>query len=83
MAAQIPIEVRHHRDALDVTARLSGVRAQDLRVVLTDDAVRIEVGPAQEGQHWAVPLASRVDERRATMRFAGGVLSLHLPKREP
>jgi HSP20 family molecular chaperone IbpA len=88
MAAQVPIEVRHHRDALAVTARLSGVRAQDIRVVLTDDAVRIEVcagrlgGTSESSEPAVVPLASPVDDRRATMRFDGDVLSLYLPKRE-
>jgi HSP20 family molecular chaperone IbpA len=80
MSPAIPIEVHHHRHAMDVTARLPGVRVQDLRVALSRDALTIEARSAGGTQAYTLALASPVDDRRATMRFADGVLSLHLPK---
>ena len=79
MADAIPIEVHHQRQALAVTARLPGVLAQDLRITLTRDALAIEARSRTGPRACALPLASPVDARRATMRFADGVLSLYLP----
>jgi HSP20 family molecular chaperone IbpA len=76
----IPIEVSHHETSMDVTARLPGSRAQDLRVALTSDQLTIQAGTGENVQAYILPFGYPIDDRRATLRFADGVLSLHLPK---
>lgn len=63
-----------------VTARLPGVRAQDLRIGLSRDELRVETSSPEGVQGFSLALPSPVDERRATLRFTDGVLSLYLPK---
>jgi HSP20 family molecular chaperone IbpA len=83
MSVVIPLEVHHRPDSMAVTARLPGVHAEDLRVALTRDELTIEARSAAGPRACALALASPVDQRRATMRFADGVLTLHLPKLAP
>lgn len=79
MATPIPIAIHHHRHSTEVTASLPGVQVQDLRVSLTSHELTIEARCAGATRAVVVPLAPPVDERRATLRFAEGGLSLHLP----
>ncbi|HEY1697633.1 MAG TPA: Hsp20/alpha crystallin family protein [Polyangiaceae bacterium] len=83
MATPVPFEVHHHRDAMDVTARLPGVRREDLRVDVTRDSLLVAVHSADGAEVHTLPLAAPIDGRRATMHFADGVLTLHLPKLTP
>lgn len=80
MADTIPIEVQHRPDALAVVAHLPGVLAKDLRVALTRDRLTIETRSRTGPRACDLPLACPVDERRATMRFVDGTLSLYLPE---
>jgi HSP20 family molecular chaperone IbpA len=79
MTSEMPIEVRHERGATAVTARLPGVLAQDLRVDLTHDQLRIRAESADGPLDYALPLALPVDESRATIHFSRGILSVFLP----
>jgi HSP20 family molecular chaperone IbpA len=79
MPSPIPIEIRHHRHSTDVKASLPGVRLRDLRVSITRDELRIEARCGDDLMVASVPLAPPIDERRATIHFNGGDLTLHLP----
>jgi HSP20 family molecular chaperone IbpA len=80
MACAIPVEIHHHREAMAITARLPGVRIEDLRIALSRDELTIEARSPAGKQALSLLLATPIDERRATMRFADGVLSLYLPR---
>jgi HSP20 family molecular chaperone IbpA len=83
MARSIPLEVHHVRDAFSVIARLPGVRTEDLRVALSRDRLTIDADARDSGEgtrHCELPLAFPVDDRRAQMRFADGVLWMYLPR---
>jgi HSP20 family molecular chaperone IbpA len=80
MAGAIPVEIHHQRDAMAVIARLPGIRIEDLHIALTRDELTIEARSSAGKQAFSLPLAMPIDERRATMRFAGGVLCLYLPR---
>jgi HSP20 family molecular chaperone IbpA len=59
-----------------VTARLPGVRLQDVRIALTRDTLTIDAAE----RHHVLAFACPVDDRRATMHFHDGILWIHLPK---
>lgn len=80
MSEAIPIEVHHGRRFMDVMARLPGVRVEDVRIALTRDELTIDAKAPEGLRHYALCLASPVDDRRATMHFSDGVLRVHLPK---
>lgn len=80
MSQAIPIEVHHARRFMDVMARLPGVRFENVRIALTRDRLAIDAVAPEGPRHYALCLASPVDDRRATMDFRDGVLRLHLPK---
>jgi HSP20 family molecular chaperone IbpA len=79
MSTAIPIQIDHRPGALVVTATLPSVDVQDLRLALTRDRLTIEARFPSGWRRADVPFASPVDDRRATMHHAGGVLSLFLP----
>ena len=79
MTRPIPIEVHHGRHAVAVVARLPGVRLEDVHISLTRDELTIDADAPDGGRHYALRLASPVDDRRATMHFSEGVLWMHLP----
>jgi HSP20 family molecular chaperone IbpA len=81
MTSEMPIEVRHERGAMAVTARLPGVLAQHLRVDVTRDQLRIRAESVEGPVDYALPLAIPVDEGRAVIHFARGILSVFLPPR--
>jgi HSP20 family molecular chaperone IbpA len=83
MTEAIPIEVHHASRFMDVMARLPGVRFEDVRIALTRDQLTIDAVAPEGRRHYAMCLASPVDDRRATMHFNDGVLRLHLPKLGP
>jgi HSP20 family molecular chaperone IbpA len=77
MSSEIPIEVLHGRHSIAVVARLPGVvHLQDVRIGLTRDELTITQGM----RRCSLALASPVDDRRATIRFSGGILWVHLPR---
>jgi HSP20 family molecular chaperone IbpA len=80
MSESIPIEVHHTRGSMAVMARLPGVRGEDVRIALTRDQLTIDAEAPEGPRHYALRLASPVDDRRATMHFRDGVLRVHLPK---
>jgi HSP20 family molecular chaperone IbpA len=80
MSEAIPIEVHHGRRFMDVLARLPGVRVEDVRIALTRDQLTIDAEAPEGLRHYALGLASPVDDRRATMHFRDGILRVHLPK---
>lgn len=83
MAAAIPLEVHHVPGAFSVIARLPGVRVEDLRISLSRDALTIDANSSEGARHCDLPLAFPVDDRRATMRFADGILWVYLPRLRP
>jgi HSP20 family molecular chaperone IbpA len=80
MNSWIPIEVHHGRHSIAVTARLPGIPIEHVRVGLTPDELTIDAAAPQGMQHCVLPLACKVDDRRATIRFREGVLWVHLPR---
>jgi HSP20 family molecular chaperone IbpA len=80
MSESIPIEVHHGRRFMAVMARLPGVRVEDVCIGLTRDQLTIDAKAPEGLRHYALSLASPVDDRRATMHFSDGVLRVHLPK---
>jgi HSP20 family molecular chaperone IbpA len=80
MSESIPIHVHHARHSMAVVAQLPGVRFEDVRIALTRDELTIDAKAPEGLRHYALCLASPVDDRRATMHFSGGVLRMHLPK---
>jgi HSP20 family molecular chaperone IbpA len=80
MSHPIAIEVHHGRHAMAVVARLPGVRFEDVRIVLEPNELTIDADGPDGVRHYALALASPVDDRRVTMRFRDGVLWMHLPK---
>jgi HSP20 family molecular chaperone IbpA len=76
MSSEIPIEVHHGRHSIAVVARLPGVHLEDVRIGLTRDELTITQGM----RRCSLALASPIDDRRATIRFSGGVLWVHLPR---
>jgi HSP20 family molecular chaperone IbpA len=80
MPGAIPVEVHHAREALSVIVRLPGVRVEDLRIALSRNVLTIDADSSEGRRHCDLPLSSPVDDRRAKMRFADGVLWMYLPK---
>jgi HSP20 family molecular chaperone IbpA len=80
MTGTIPIEVHHGPRSMAVMARLPGVRLEDVRIALTRDELTIDAAAPDGQRHYALALASPVDDRRATIRFRDGILWMHLPK---
>jgi HSP20 family molecular chaperone IbpA len=80
VAAEIPLEVHHARDALSVVARLPGVRVEDLRIALSRHLLRIDAESPEGSRRCVLPLAWPVDDRRAKMRFADDTLWMYLPR---
>ncbi|HEY3820304.1 MAG TPA: Hsp20/alpha crystallin family protein [Polyangiaceae bacterium] len=83
MSQSIPIEVHHGKGAVAVVVRLPDVRAKDIRISLTRDELSIHADTPGHVRNYSLRLATRVDDRRATMRFSDGVLWMHLPVLRP
>jgi HSP20 family molecular chaperone IbpA len=80
MDNSIPIEVHHRGHAMTVVARLPGMRFEDVHVALTRDRLTIDADFLGGSRHLALAFPYPVDDRRASLRFCDGVLSMHLPK---
>ena len=79
MESGIPIEVHHAAHAMAVVARLPGVRFEDVHIRLSRDGLTIGAESPEGARSVALPFAHPVDDRRAQMRFADGVLWMYLP----
>ena len=80
MVSGIPIEVHHATHSMAVVARLPGVRFENVDIRLSRDALTIGAEFPEGTRTVALPFAFPVDDRRAQMRFADGVLWMYLPK---
>jgi HSP20 family protein len=90
----LPLNVRDEGEEYVLTAPVPGLKAEDLRIQVLDDVVRIEATrPADEVDYLVREIASGPFERELRMpsaldadkvdaKIADGMLTLRLPKAE-
>lgn len=93
-ARNLPINVRDGSQAFVLTALVPGLKAEDLKIQVLDDVVRIEGEfQAEENEyllqevaggsfHRELRLPAALDADKVEARIADGVLTLRLPKAE-
>jgi HSP20 family protein len=93
-ARYLPVNVRDESEAFVLTALAPGLKAEDLKIEVLDDVVRIEGEfPIEENEYLLQEVAggsfqrelrlpAPLDADKVEARIADGILTLRLPKAE-